>query len=593
MRHRGRPSGILPSSRLFYLGLFSFVAFVCTSCVLFNLGRAPQVEVGVEVQWPEEITVGQGELGLQVFVSGQQTRSLQAQLELVSPTGQRYDVAQRLRVPAGVASRFKLSYQVDKPGLYRGSLKIYDPVGGEWVYTREDLRLVVWPKLQFAVDRSYYTTERVLRFRAQLRQGQMDVQTLAVELRQGDVLHQRAELVFHQEQVEGTFVLGAMPSGAYTLRARLFGATGLEETLELEVYKHPPGRREVKIDVFNQVLLVDGKPFFPIGLYWLRADVLSEVRRLGFNSGDYFYKLQGEEIAQLMDAAAQEGVQILLELSDFVRQRPEPDYAAIEATIRRYKNHPALLAWYIIDEPDETKTAPAHVRQVYQNIQELDPYHPVYLVNNRPHTYADYLDGSDILAVDVYPVPKQPIRRVRDLVQEARWVGMERQPVWLVAQAFGGVEHWPRAPSPVELRNMVYQGLVQGARGIFFYRYCGADERHIQPPDLWRQVRSLAAELVELTPVLMAPERRSAVQVVGSGQAVDAVLKEQGGVFHLLVVNHTEELHRARLRFASGLFFKAVEARYASPQATLRQGELEIDLKPLGVGIYRLEPAEI
>ncbi len=557
------------------------------------MGRTPQLEVGVEVQWTEEVTVGEGQLGLRVFIGGQQTRALRAQLELVSATGERYDVAQRLRVPGGAASDFVLSYQVDKPGLYRGALKIYDLAGRQWVYEREDLRLVVWPRLQLAVDRSYYTTERVLRFRARLRQGQFGVHTLAVELRQDGVLHQREELVFHREWVEGVFALGAMPNGTYTLRARLFGAEGLEETLELVVDKHPPGRREVKIDLFTQVLLVDGQPFFPIGLYWLRADILPEVRRLGFNSGDYFYKLQGEEIAQLMDAAAREGVQILLELSDFVRQRPEPDYAAIAATVRRYREHPALLAWYIIDEPDETKTSPAHVRQVYKRIRALDPYHPVYLVNNRPHTYVDYLDGSDILAVDVYPVPKQPLRRVRDLVQEARWTGTERKPVWLVAQAFGGVEHWPRAPSPMELRNMVYQGLVQGARGLLFYRYCDEEERHIQPPDLWRQVRDLAAELTELTPVLTAPQRRHAVQVVGGGQFVDAVLMEQGGAYHLLVVNYTKELRRTRLRFVGGLAFKAAEARYASPPAVLRQGELEIDLKPLEVGIYQLKPAEI
>ena len=585
------PSGMVQSSRPFYLGwLLVAVALSCGGCAPLKMGRGPRLEV--QVQWKDEVTVGQTFLGLEIFSSAQQTRLLRAQLQFVDAAGQRREVTQRLRVPGGETSHFDLSYQIDEPGLYRCSLKLNDRAGNELVEAREDLRLVVWPRLQFVVDRSYYTTEEVLRFRAELRQGQMHVFTVAVELLQGERVRERAEFVFHQRRVEGAFALGSLPKGAYTLRARLFGAEGLEETLEVEVDKYPPGRREVKIDSFNQVLLVDGKPFFPIGLYWLRADVLAEVRRLGFNSGDYHYKLQGEEIAQLMDAAAREGVQILLELSDFVRQRPEPDRVAIDATIRRYRDHPALLAWYLIDEPDETKTEPALVRQVYRRIRELDPYHPVYLVNNRPHTYADYLDGSDILAVDVYPVPRQPLRRVRDRVQEARWSGLQQKPVWLVAQAFGGVEHWPRAPRPAELRNMVYQGLVQGVRGMLFYRYCGEDERHIQPPDLWRQVRSLAAELTELTPVLIAPEWRGAAQVVG-GQGADAVLKGQGQTFYLLVVNYEEEFHRVRVQFEHAPVFKYAEARYDSPPAIFREGVLEIDLEPLGVGIYLLKSAEI
>ena len=238
------------------------------------------------------------------------------------------------------------------------------------------------------------------------------------------------------------------------------------------VRKLAPTASGVKINRFTGTLLRNGKPFFPVGLYWLRSEMLGEARRLRFNSGDYYYRLEPDEIAQLMEDAARENLGILLELSDFIRRREVPDYAGIDSVVTRYRTHPALLAWYLIDEPAETGVTPEVTRAVYQRVTELDPYHPVYLVNNRPHLYEDHIDAADIVGIDPYPVPKHPITRVREYVQEARWSSRGEKPVWLVAQAFGGVEHWPRAPTPIELRNMVYQGLVQGAKGVLFYRFC-------------------------------------------------------------------------------------------------------------------------
>ena len=252
-------------------------------------------------------------------------------------------------------------------------------------------------------------------------------------------------------QVDGSFAADALPTGRYELVARWLDPVGGADSLVVACAKFAPAAREVKIDLFSQSLLVDGEPFFPIGLYWLRADILASMRQLHFNSGDYYYKLRGEEVAALMDAAAVEGMQILLELTEYARRQPEPDYRAIAALVKRYRQHPALLAWYLVDEPDETKMEPAAALAIYELIRELDPYHPVYLVNNRPHTYAAYSDASDILAIDVYPIPNYPISQVGDYMERARWTSLERKPVWLIAQAFGGVEHWPRSPTASEV----------------------------------------------------------------------------------------------------------------------------------------------
>ena len=168
-------------------------------------------------------------------------------------------------------------------------------------------------------DRSYYTVEDEIRFR--LRRNRRDDMAIpvTVELRRGVEVLDRVDANMVGQEVSGAFAAYDLPEGRYWLAARWrgpgrwsgFAGRGLREICA--------GRtRGKKSTCFSQSLLVDGEPFFPIGLYWLRAEDLGPMR-LHFNSaGDYFYKLRGEEVSSLMDAAAVEGMQILLE-TDRVR----------------------------------------------------------------------------------------------------------------------------------------------------------------------------------------------------------------------------------------------------------------------------------
>lgn len=534
---------------------------------------------------------GSNQLGLRLTNKARHRTSVVARLELKTPAGRPLAHEQTLRLAPGATRRVALPFQAAEPGLYTGSLKVYAPGSGRLIRAFPDLQIPVWPRWEFTPDRSYYTSEAHLRFRSRLRRGKGEDKKLLVELREGERVRAKQQLPFRGNEALGSLAIAQLPPGCYTLRARLQGPAGMEDSLSCQVCKHPPAPQEVKIDLFTQGLLVDGEPFFPLGLYWVRAEDLEELRRLHFNCGDYFYKLRGAEIAALMDEAARSGVRILLELTPFIRGRAEPDYQAIAATIERYRRHPALLAWYLVDEPADAAVEPALLERIYQQLRQSDPYHPVYLVNNRPHSYRTYAEASDILAVDVYPVPDHPLTRVRDYMQQARWASLGRKPVWLVAQAFGGVEHWGRPPTPAELRNMVFQGLVQGAGGLLFYRYCQEGEPPIQPPALWREMRALAAELGALGPVLTAPVPLAQVESADDPQGVEAILREYQGQYYLFVVNCRAAAQRARFRLRGLPALARVEALYQSQAPALQDGLLVIDLAALGAGIYRLEPA--
>ena len=547
----------------------------------------PTVQI-IQEQVP---VVGDNLLDLQLFRPGTGSRLLTARLEWETPSGEQREVEHRLQVPQGRLVRYALPYRLEEAGMHRAALRLYDPERDAPIHAVEALRLFARPAWELLGDRSYYTVENEIRFRLRRnRRSDMAIPAI-VELRRGVEVLDRVDVNMVGQEVSGAFAAYALPEGRYWLAARWLDPVGGADSLAVACEKFAPAAREVKIDLFSQSLLVDGEPFFPIGLYWLRAEDLGPMRRLHFNTGDYFYKLRGEEVASLMDAAAVEGMQILLELTEYARRQPEPDYRAIAALVKRYRRHPALLAWYLVDEPDETKMAPASALAIYELIRELDPYHPVYLVNNRPHTYAAYSDASDILAIDVYPIPNYPITQVGDYMQQARWTSLERKPVWLVAQAFGGVEHWPRSPTASELRNMIYQGLVGGAKGVLFYRYCEENERHIQPLALWREVQRLAAELAELGPVLL--QEAHPLEAHPAGIGVEVAVKEYNRDFYVFAVNVAEEPRRLDLRLAGLPPMGRAEVLYGQAVPTLANGRLAAELGPLGTAVFRLQTAGI
>ena len=568
---------------------FSHIALVSIltgySCAHFDFSGAPTVEV-VDLEFGRPVV---GENRLDLTIQSKTAGPLMVLLEGVSPEGVRFRSERDLRVPGSGRGRFELLYGVTVPGLHRTHLRIYDLRNAKIVYQSSEYQVGVLPAWEFTHDRSYYTAEEAIRFRSRLNRADDAAASVTVELGIGDSVIVSKELRGGQRELEGSIATAGLAVGEYTLSARLHRASGIGDSSVLEVKKLPPAPNEVKLDLFTGSLVRNGAPYFPIGLYWLRQETLSHVKQLGFNSGDYYYKLDDAAVGALMDTAAEEGVAILLELSDHIRNLEVPDTTAIYAKVRRYRNHPALLAWYLVDEPADAGVKPADTKRIYERIRQLDPYHPVSLVNNRPRTFADYIGSSDVVAIDPYPVPTYPISRVSAYAKRASWVSMARKPVWLVVQAFGGVEHWPRAPTSAEVKNMVYQGLAQGVRGVFFYRYCSADERHIQPAPLWREVRRLAKELETLSPILVAEDRTSRVRRVGGSGELQIMLREVEREYYLFAVNPTHGVRQAEYRIEGLLPVTGVEAVAGTPSLTAApDGRLHLELGPLGTGVYRL-----
>jgi hypothetical protein len=259
------------------------------------------------------------------------------------------------------------------------------------------------------------------------------------------------------------------------------------------------------------IAIVDGEPFFPVGvfLYSLDPGVLAELREVQCNT-----VINGFRLDQL-DLIHQNGLKAICP-SD-------------PATVNVARNHPALLAWSLTDEPENRGVTPEGERARYAALRADDPHHPIGQCHTSFEALTMFKDSCDFTMTDIYPITPDRahnIMGVSVMMDEARRVHGENWPHWTDIQTFGGPEAdggvWA-VPLPHELRFMVYQALVHRATGILYFSYWP------QAPRTWAEVGRVNRELHRLIPYLVAPGREGAVKAIDPGLEVRVKLVEENG----------------------------------------------------------------
>jgi len=239
------------------------------------------------------------------------------------------------------------------------------------------------------------------------------------------------------------------------------------------------------------IVLINGKPFFPIGVFTYSIDptVLAELHEVHCNT-----VLNGFNPDQL-DLLHQHGLMAVCHTSD--------DW--IKAAI----NHPATLAWYLTDEPENRGVTPESERKRFLDLKKRDPNHPVGLCHTSFEALTKFKDACDFTMTDIYPITKNRdanIMGVSVMMDEARRIHGQNWSQWTYIQTFGGPETdngvWA-VPLPHEVRFMAYQALVHRATGILYFSYWP------QQPRTWQSLAALNREIHALLPRLVATGREA------------------------------------------------------------------------------------
>ncbi len=355
-----------------------------------------------------------------------------------------------------------------------------------------------------------------------------------------------------------------------------------------------PGSR---VEVRGRQVLVNGKPFFPIGTYHAGTGDFKSLREHGFNclTGPIYGGDQATlapEQREFFDAAARDGLMILSELSEYFRNG-RTNYEGAVNIASELLPYPALLCSYLVDEPYPA-IGPEVVEAGYRAVAKADVFHPQLVCLNDPSSFGYYTKCCDIYSTDPYPIPPQggtkSVKGVADFLDmmRAKW---PTGPIWVAIQShrnpppLADDAKWPW-PTPEQVRCMSFLALNHGGTGLLYYAWGDAymDQEGKSRGSGFQYNKALYDSYLDLDPVLadLGPKYVIGLETAAgivTGADVDAAIVHNGAERLLVVVNPMSDARTATVK-ASGL--KPYTAFSPAPNGAT------IDLPPFGVGIYRL-----
>lgn len=352
-------------------------------------------------------------------------------------------------------------------------------------------------------------------------------------------------------------------------------------------------RRRVYIDEYKRAI-VDGKPFFPLGMYF-KNSLVSASNLAVYTEGPFNcvmpYAKKGLSPSDL-ELYRQAGLKVIFDLryglSDESVGKPW-----VHEMVRKFRGHPSLLAWYTNDERPVADIPKLAARQKW--VEALDPDHPTWSVQDVFSEVRHYLGTYDVLGMDPYPIPKKPIERVISSMRQGVSGTFGTKAVWQVPQAFGW--GWlkrretkgQRAPTQKELSNMTWQSIAGGANGIVYYAFHHLSEPHEDPNDAfepaWARTKAAAAEVKKYEQVMLSVERP--VTVSGATESVAVRTWRHEKDTYLLVVNCTTNAQTARLTLSEDAG-RLVSSDFG-PAPKIEGRTVEASLEPIGYRMLRLK----
>ncbi len=334
------------------------------------------------------------------------------------------------------------------------------------------------------------------------------------------------------------------------------------------------------------------RSFFPLTLYHAlhgehrgRKYDLADYAKAGFNSAHFW---EGQKLPELADAAAAAEVQLIVHWPS-------------NEDVKCYREHPAVLAWYLDEEPTGghwDKDMEGHFQRFLQRrgeLKQIDPHHPVFALDvpwiTAPATdwWIKWNTAGDISVHDNYPVNqhRQSLsfdHGIPETVGLAVKSNEQKKPVWICLPTFEQNDQRFQfsMPSSRQLRCMAYTSIVHGATGLMYFALdswvtrngsvvgmapdatasygqdlvATADQLRLSR-ELWQAAVALNREIEQLRPALLSPTAKLPYEVhldsdwpPVTPEPIRTLLKtDPSGGFVLLVVNIDASPQRVRIVF--------------------------------------------
>lgn len=419
------------------------------------------------------------------------------------------------------------------------------------------------------------------------------------------VLTKSFDLTKRQEMV--SFNIDKLKHGKYEVSTTLVAKNGsqiLWKPYKYSIYRKPTtAKPKIYFDKHHRCI-VDGKVFFPLGVYIRTAkwtgvckyeETLENLSDSKFNCFMNYDKMTNKQ----MDQAHEAGLKVIYSVIRFYNYlwwsgipSVNDEVRLLKKPIMRLKNHPALLAWYTMDEAGVAHM-PQHLAH-YEALNEFDPNHPAWMLHNKPSEEAVLFNACDVMGTDSYPVPLKPISEVGKATRESFAATRNSRPMWIVPEimkyTLSKYKDGDRGPTLEEMRCSAWQALCEGANGLIFYSYHNMfhDGKLLSR---WEEVKQMASEISEYIPVLLSIEPVPEIIVDGSDK-LNWIAKRKEDTLYIFTVNNSREqlgiikFKVAELKSETAITVDSLSDRQKT--ISVKQEQWKDTFKALEVKIYKI-----
>ena len=376
-----------------------------------------------------------------------------------------------------------------------------------------------------------------------------------------------------------TLIFPSLPEGDYELAAVLYDDRSCDElasqTLPVTVTE------QTSLVEVNQdwTVSTDGKKFLPIGAYCgnVTREVVDEMKYAGFNCAltyNTIWSAVDEKsvntlagVMSSMDYCAENDFKLALSIIMF---NPSKDNISswdgvdgndeiIAYLVRNLSSHPALLAWYIADEP--TNDYLPWCTRAYDLIKANDPNHPVLTVFNVVSNLPKFTGCNDVFGYDEYPITRNS--SLGNAAAAGEQLNTSNVPFWWVGQIMSwGSYRKPlqdyRYPTEEEMLAQNLLAFINNAKGIMNYSMFDVvepGEEHLRASRLeeLRRVNLASQELADY--VLSDAEVPEYMVEVQEGTLKHRLFSNGAGEYRLLLVSPFAGATQASVTLPWGLEF--------------------------------------
>ena len=377
------------------------------------------------------------------------------------------------------------------------------------------------------------------------------------------------------------FSFETVPAG--TSRASEFEVPWKDGSWIRDLLYPPPKHTVPKATLRDDgMTLIDGVPFFPIGIYSVcRREfngnnldrAFADLKAAGFNLAHTYGNSYDPEF---LAAARKYGFKLWV--ASRIPSRNMLD-------VGRYD--PSILAWYLGDDT-ASHQSPQEVMDSHVTVKAVDPNRLTCQADpigsgNAVSRYAAYVRATDVFMPEIYPVRGEAgdpsdtncvAQTICDMIrvhEDVRNFG-DGQPraCWPILQWFSGWNSWKHFPSREQLWATSWAAIIHGANGITWYTYGGFEDKKkgrrnegiTSSPERWQAICELATQINRLSSVLLerTPREQPTVTIVegpaldplGKHPSVTCLLKRKNGKDFLFAVNAAIEPVTARFTMPDG-----------------------------------------